>query len=104
VGRFGFTVVSALAGAVAAIAGLYAIGLAFRCGAEYAGYVTLLGIIVVAPIGLFVGGLVGAIGYPMRRLILIVEGGIFIVALAACTTMQTIPNFVDASQMQCNYE
>jgi hypothetical protein len=104
VGRFGFTVVSALAGAVAAIAGLYAIGLAFRCGAEYAGYVTLLGIIVVAPIGLIVGGLVGAIGYPIRRMILIVEGSLFVVALAACTTMQAIPNFVEPNAMQCNYE
>ncbi len=103
-GRLGFTVLSALACAVAAIVGLYAIGLAFRCGAEYAGYVTLLGIIVVAPLALIIGGLAGAVGYRVWRRILTVEGALFIIALAACVTMQVVPHFVQPDQMQCNYE
>jgi hypothetical protein len=103
VGRFGFTVISALVFTIAATTGLYAIGLAFRCGSTYAGYVTLLGIIVVAPLALIAGGLAGAVGYPVRRLILTVEGTLF-VALAACITMQVIPHFAQPDQMQCNYE
>jgi hypothetical protein len=104
VNRFGFAVISAVVCAIAATTGLYAIGLAFRCGAEYAGYVTLLGIIVVAPLALLVGALAGAIGFPTRRVILLTEGALFVVALAACITMQTIPNFAHADQLQCNYE
>jgi hypothetical protein len=104
VGRFGFTVISALVFTIAAITGLYAIGLAFRCGSAYASYVTLLGIIVVAPLALIAGGLAGAVGYPVRRLILIVEGALFVVAVAACITMQVMPHFAQPDQMQCNYE